>query len=214
MKKVITETDVLSLWKKGHRSLIVKSDEMLTPLAADRVKILGMTIEKVVPVQSQPGAGTAFEAGSGIVALGCDHTGFKAKEMLKAILLKKGFKINDVGTTSEEACDYPDFAAEVARKVKSREAVFGIVCDATGIPSAITANKFSGIRAVTCYNEFSARSARSHNNANVLVLGAKTLGDETIKSILDVFLTTPFEGGRHQKRLDKISIIETQNFKN
>jgi ribose 5-phosphate isomerase B len=95
-------------------------------------------------------------------------------------------------------------------KVKNGETDFAVLIDATGIPSSITANKIPGIRACTCYNEFSARSAREHNNGNVLVMGAKTLGEETIKSILEVWLDTPFGGGRHQRRLDKITAIEKE----
>ena len=95
-----------------------------------------------------------------------------------------------------------------AKKVKERSVDWGIIIDATGIPSAITANKLKGIRAATCYNEFSARSAREHNNANILVIGAKAIGEETAKSILDAWLTTNFGGGRHQRRLDKITQIE------
>lgn len=95
-------------------------------------------------------------------------------------------------------------------KVKNGEVDFAVLVDATGIPSAITANKIPGIRACTCYNEFSARSGREHNNGNVLVMGARTLGEETIKSILEVWLNTPFGGERHQRRLDKITAIEKE----
>ncbi|OGU46665.1 MAG: ribose 5-phosphate isomerase B [Ignavibacteria bacterium GWB2_36_8] len=140
--------------------------------------------------------------------MGSDHTGFKVKNILSKIITEKGFEVIDVGTFDEKSCDYPDFALAVAEKVQSMSVDFGIIVDATGIPSAITANKLKGIRAATCYNEFSTRSAREHNNANVLVLGAKALGEETIKSILEVWLNTNFGGGRHQKRLDKISDIE------
>ncbi|OGU34393.1 MAG: ribose 5-phosphate isomerase B, partial [Ignavibacteria bacterium GWB2_35_6b] len=123
-------------------------------------------------------------------------------------LKDKNFDIIDVGTNSKESCDYPDFAIAVAKKVGMKEVRFGILIDATGIPSAITANKFPGIRAATCYNEFSAKSAREHNNANIIVLGAKTLGEETIKSILDTWFKTNFAGERHQKRLNKITEVE------
>ncbi|MDP3150168.1 MAG: ribose 5-phosphate isomerase B [Ignavibacteria bacterium] len=146
-----------------------------------------------------------------VVVLGCDHTGLTVKNLLIKILIEKGFKIQDVGTFDEVSCDYPDFAYAAAKKVKSGEADFGIIVDATGIPSAITANKIKGIRAATCYNEFSAKSAREHNNANILVVGAKALGEETIKGILETWLTTKFGGGRHQKRLDKITEIENHN---
>ncbi|MEO8398846.1 MAG: ribose 5-phosphate isomerase B [Ignavibacteriaceae bacterium] len=144
-----------------------------------------------------------------VIAIGSDHTGFKIKNLLIKILTEKKYELIDVGTYDEQSCDYPDFAFAVASKVKEKKADFGILIDATGIPSAIAANKVKGIRAATCYNEFSANSAREHNDANVLVVGAKSLGEETIKSILEVWLNTGFGGGRHQKRLNKISSIES-----
>ena len=124
-----------------------------------------------------------------------------------------GFKVKDFGTFSKESCDYPDFAREVAKNVAFKKAGFVILLYATGIPATITANKVPGIRAATCYNEFSARSAREHNNSNIIVLGAKSLGEETIKSILKVYFSTKFLGGRHQRRLDKISNLEQSFFK-
>ncbi len=127
---------------------------------------------------------------------------------------EQGYEIIDVGTFDESSCDYPDFALKVAEEVFRGNVYFGIILDATGIPSSITANKINGIRAATCYNEFSARSAREHNNANIIVLGAKTLGDETVKSILQVWLNSSFLGERHQKRLDKITDIEKNKSKN
>ncbi|MGD8780991.1 MAG: ribose 5-phosphate isomerase B [Ignavibacteria bacterium] len=142
------------------------------------------------------------------IAVGSDHTGFDIKEILKKFLTDRKYEVIDCGTFDRNSCDYPDFAMEVSKKVVLREVCVGILIDATGIPSAITANKFPGIRASTCYNEFSAFSSRSHNDANVLVLGAKTLGEETIKSIVNVWLKTEFEGGRHQKRLNKITALE------
>ena len=125
-------------------------------------------------------------------------------------LLEKGYQITDAGTFDEKQCDYPDFAKLVAKSVSKGDNDYGILIDATGIPSAIVANKIKGIRAATCYNTFSARSSRAHNNANVLVVGAKALGEESIKLIIDEWLSTQFEGGRHQKRLDKISDIENE----
>ena len=126
-------------------------------------------------------------------------------------MLEKGYHVEDAGTYDENSCDYPDYAKKVALQVVSDGSDFGIIIDATGIPSAITANKIKGIRAATCYNTFSAKSSRSHNNANVLVIGSKTLGEESIKEIIDVWLSTEFEGGRHQRRLDKIGEIEKGN---
>ncbi|RKY93890.1 MAG: ribose 5-phosphate isomerase B [Ignavibacteriae bacterium] len=144
------------------------------------------------------------------ISIGSDHTGFKMKNILIKYLGERGFQLNDEGTFDEKSCDYLDFAKAVALKVATGNADFGIILDATGIPSSITANKIKGIRAATCYNAFSAKSAREHNDANVLVLGAKSLGEETIKTIIEVWFSTNFAGGRHQRRLDKISSIENE----
>lgn len=209
MKKLFTEKDIYNAAKES-KTILVGRNDILTPSAKDKIKELGMTIiDKDEAEKLGNDISGINKAGrSNVIVIGSDHTGFKVKNMLTKILNEKGFNLIDVGTYDEKSCDYPDYAFAVAKKVQTGEADFGIVIDATGIPSAITANKLSGIRAATCYNEFSARSAREHNDANILVLGAKSLGEETIKSILEVWLKTGFEGGRHQKRLDKISGIE------
>ena len=213
MKNLITELDIYKLHKSGKTIIPIGNDDILTPLAKDKIKSLGLKVitkeeaEKLY-FEDPNISSTVREK---IIAIGCDHTGFKVKNILIKILSEKGFELIDVGTYDEQSCDYPDFAFAVALKVKEKKVDFGIIIDATGIPSAITANKVKSIRAATCYNEFSARSAREHNNANVLVLGAKSLGEETIKSILDVWLSTGFGGGRHQKRLNKITLIENNS---
>ncbi|MBA4405779.1 ribose 5-phosphate isomerase B [bacterium] len=142
------------------------------------------------------------------ICIGSDHTGVKMKKILHDYLKQKGFELIDIGAFTEDAVDYPDIAYKVANSVVIGEVKFGIIIDATGIPSAITANKIPGIRAATCYNEFTAKSSREHNDANILVVGARALGEETIKSIADVWLSSKFLGDRHQKRLDKIKAIE------
>ncbi|NMB80861.1 MAG: ribose 5-phosphate isomerase B [Ignavibacteria bacterium] len=142
------------------------------------------------------------------IVVGSDHTGVKVKKLVVEFLKSKLYEVLDVGTYSEESVDYPDIAFNVANRVVNKEFELGIIIDATGIPSAITANKIPGIRAATCYNEFSAKSSREHNDANILVLGAKAVGEETIKSIIDVWLNSNFLGDRHQRRLDKIKAIE------
>ncbi len=209
MKKLFTEKDIYNAAQEDKIILIGK-DDILTPSAKDRIKELGLTI---VDKDEAEKLGEGDHKLSRTVKLnkiviGSDHTGFKSKNMLSKLLTEKGFQLIDVGTYDEKSCDYPDFAFAAAKKVQAGEADFGILIDATGIPSAITANKLNGIRAATCYNEFSARSAREHNDANILVVGARSLGEETIKSILEVWLDTKFGGGRHQKRLDKITVIE------
>jgi len=213
MKKLITEADVVKLYREGIRIISTGENEIITPLALDKIKSLGIALtnkEAASKIQASE-TGITKSTRSKKVAIGSDHTGFKIKNLLSKILSDKGFEITDVGTFDEKSCDYPDFAFAVASKVKEGSADFGIIIDATGIPSAITANKLKGIRAATCYNEFSAKSAREHNNANILVLGAKSLGEEVIKSILEIWLSTGFGGGRHQKRLDKIREIENRN---
>jgi ribose 5-phosphate isomerase B len=209
MKKLITEKDIYNTARESEIILVGK-DDILTPSAKDKIKELGLKIvdrDEAERLGDEPHKLSKTTRINKIV-LGSDHTGFRTKNMLIKVLTEKGFQLIDVGTYDEKSCDYPDFAFAAARKVQEGEADFGIVIDATGIPSAITANKLNGIRAATCYNEISARSAREHNDANMLVLGARTLGEETIKSILEVWLSTRFGGGRHQRRLDKITGIE------
>ena len=207
MKKVITEEQILELIKYGRKVLTVSADDIITPLALDAIKDNGVSIKQK---SDHPEINTESSSVKDWkkIAIGSDHTGLEMKSILIDLLSEKGYEIIDCGTYSKDSCDYPDFAIEVGKRVALKEVHSGILVDASGIPSAITANKFPGIRAATCYNEFSAKSARSHNNANIIVMGAKTLGEETIKSILEVWLSTEFEGGRHQRRLDKISQLE------
>lgn len=208
MKKIITEVDVINLYRAGSDLIKIDSNTLVTPAAKDKINDLKI---KVLNPESVPKKEVSESwITKKKIAIGSDHTGYVIKEILKKILINRGFNIVDVGTSNEDSCDYPDFAKGVATNVIDDSVDFGIIVDATGIPSAITANKIKGIRAATCYNEFSAWSARAHNNANILVVGAKTLGEETIKSILDKFMNSNFEGGRHQKRLDKITLIEKE----
>lgn len=208
MKKLITEPEVLKAIKSGAIEFVVEKGSIITPLAMDRIKLAKLKI-----VESAFMAENKIDKGKISIVIGSDHTGIKAKKVLFEYLKSKGYNIFDVGTFTEDSVDYPDIAFNVANRVKIGEVTYGIILDATGIPSAITANKLNGIRAATCYNEFSAKSSREHNNANVLVLGAKALGEETIKSITDVWLNCSFLGDRHQKRLDKITLIEEKNKK-
>jgi len=208
MKKLITENDVMNIIKSGLTELVVGKDSVVSPLALDRIKQ-----NKIRIVSQSSATAESTNATNTKIAIGSDHTGVKAKKILFDHLKKKGFDIIDLGTFTEDAVDYPDIAFNVANRVKIGEVGFGIILDATGIPSCITANKIPGIRAATCYNEFSARSSREHNNANVLVMGAKALGDETLKSVADVWLSSKFLGDRHQRRLDKIKAIEEKYLK-
>ena len=138
------------------------------------------------------------------VALGADHGGFELKERLKHFLEAEGFLVQDVGTHSKEACDYPDFAKAVSRAVLDGSCEAGIMTDGAGIGSSMVCNKFRGIRAALCCDLKTILNSRQHNNANVLTLGAATNPPEVVEGLVKAWLDTPFEGGRHQRRVDKI----------
>ncbi|WP_029522315.1 ribose 5-phosphate isomerase B [Persephonella sp. KM09-Lau-8] len=146
------------------------------------------------------------------VAIGSDHAGFDYKEIVKKHLEEKGFQVIDKGTYSKESVDYPIFGEAVAQAVASGEADRGIVICGTGIGISISANKVKGIRAALCTNEYMARMARRHNDANILAFGARVLGIDVALGIVDVFFETEFEGGRHERRVNEIKNIEEKNF--
>lgn len=142
------------------------------------------------------------------IAVGCDHRGVVLKKVLVTYLEELGHLVVDCGVSGSEPADYPDIALRVAEKVARRMCEFGILIDAVGIGSAIAANKIKGIRAAVCYDVEAARSSRSHNDANVLTLGANFVNRGLARRIVKVWLETPFEGGRHARRLAKIEEIE------
>lgn len=145
------------------------------------------------------------------IALGADHGGYKLKEIIKEFLQKKGnIKIFDLGTNSEESVDYPVYAEKVARTVASGQAQKGIIFCGTGIGISIAANKIKGIRAANCTSVEMAEMSRRHNDANVLALGGRILDPELAKKIVEIWLNTPFEGGRHQRRIDQIEKLDKQ----
>jgi len=148
-----------------------------------------------------------------VVAIGADHGGYELKETLKATLTELGFDIADMGTNSKEAVDYPDFAHAVAQQVGSGKAWRGIMIDGAGIGSCIVANKVPGVRAGMAYDLSSANNSSEHNDTNVLTLGAGLIGATLAKQIVKVWLETPFGGGRHQPRIDKITAVEKQYLK-
>jgi ribose 5-phosphate isomerase B len=165
------------------------------------------------PVTAQPAADAAVPSPGGVktVAIGADHGGFKMKEMLKAYLVELGYGVSDCGTAdSTTAVDYPDFALAVALQVKENKAWRGILVDGAGIGSCMAANKVPGVRAALCYDYATAVNSREHNDANVLTLGAGLIGDNLAKQIVKTWLATDFGGARHQKRVDKITAIETR----
>ena len=141
------------------------------------------------------------------IAIGSDHAGFDYKEEIISYLEAKGLKIKDVGTHSKESADYPDFAHPVATAVERGEAAFGVLVCGSGNGVAITANKHQGIRAAICWGEELARLARSHNEANVLCVPARFVDANVAKQMVDVFINTPFEGGRHENRVRKIACL-------
>lgn len=142
------------------------------------------------------------------VALGADHGGYELKEILKAHLAAQGHRVVDCGTHSQDAVDYPDFAAAVGRKVSAREACCGIIVDGAGIGSCMAANKIPGVRAAMCYDHASAVNSREHNHANVLTLGAGLIGVSLATQIVDAWMTTEFGEGRHARRVEKIMALE------
>jgi ribose 5-phosphate isomerase B len=142
------------------------------------------------------------------IAVGADHGGYPLKERLAYRLRESGYTVVDCGTDSPDAVDYPDFAHAVARKVAEGECAYGIVVDGAGIGSAIAANKVPGVRAALCYDISTARNSREHNHANVLTLGAALIGDGLAWQIVEEWLAVPWGGGRHARRVEKISGIE------
>ncbi len=142
------------------------------------------------------------------IAIGSDHAGYQLKTSLSKRLSDLGHEISDVGTNSEDPVDYPGFCATVGRAVASGEADRGIVLGGSGQGEAISANKVKGVRAALCNDLYTARMARSHNDANVLSIGARVVAEALAFEILDLFLETPFEGGRHEARVKQITDIE------
>jgi ribose 5-phosphate isomerase B len=144
------------------------------------------------------------------VALGADHAGYQLKVAVAKHLIDSGHEISDLGTHSEESVDYPPICAAVGRAVVSGDADRGIVIGGSGQGEAIAANKVRGVRAALCLDEYTARFARLHNDANVLSLGGRILGETFALAVVDVFLSTEFEGGRHVRRLQQIGEIEDE----
>jgi len=143
------------------------------------------------------------------IVLGCDHGGVELKEVIAGVLKSiPDVEIIDAGTYGEESVDYPEFGAKVAEAVSSGAADRGIAVCGTGIGMSIVANKYHGVRAALCHDCFTAKMSRKHNDANVLVLGGRVTGSEVAIDMLKEWLATPFEGGRHQRRLDEISDLE------
>ncbi len=138
------------------------------------------------------------------IAIGNDHAGVEYKFILKEFLEKQGHEVINLGTDEHASCDYPDYAAKVAKAITSGEAERGVLICGTGVGMSIAANKHKGIRASLCGDTYTAEFTRRHNDSNVLVLGARVIGVEIMLSVAKVYFSTEFEGGRHQRRVDKL----------
>jgi ribose 5-phosphate isomerase B len=143
------------------------------------------------------------------VALGADHGGYELKEVLKAFIAEElGWEVHDCGTHSTDAVDYPDYAAAVAREVAAGRCARGVVVDAAGIGSSMAANKIAGVRCALCHDDRTVVNSREHNDANVLSLGAHVVNRGLAQRLVRLFLSTPFAGGRHERRVQKIMALE------
>ena len=145
-----------------------------------------------------------------MIALGADHGGYEIKEAVKKYLEENGIEYKDFGTYSTDSVDYPRYAYPVAKAVSSKECELGILCCGTGIGISIAANKVPGVIAAVCSEPYSAKLTKQHNNANIIAFGARVVGVELAKMILDEFFAAEFEGGRHQRRVDMIREIENR----
>jgi ribose 5-phosphate isomerase B len=199
-KSVITEDDVRGL--ESGSVLRIAETARLTPLAADIVSEKKIEIVRRVPRHGSKN--------SRLIAVGADHGGFKMKEDLRNFLTELGHRVQDLGTYSEEAVDYPDFAHAVAKAVSEGTSDVGIIIDGAGVGSAMTANKVPGVRAAACYSVAVARNSREHNGANVLTLGSKTISNAEMREIVSAWLNTEITEDRHKKRVAKIDAIGRQ----
>ena len=202
MKKVITAQDV-----PATGDFRVPRGSIVTPSARELMAERGVRLLEVADDQI-PGAPPGKT-----IALGADHGGYRLKEALKPVLESLGLEVRDVGVHAEQTADYPDLALAVAELVASGTASRGILIDGAGIGSSIAANKVPGIRAALCYDKASARNSREHNDSNVLTLGARLLTETQAEEVLRTWIGTPFAGGRHQARIQKILDIE-QRYRN
>lgn len=231
-RPLVSEQTVLAALAAGQTSVPVPPGALVTAQARDTAKAKEVELRPVGSGQSPPGEpgpvadpapgaapppGKTPAAGHGpratdpkSLALGCDHAGFAYKAAVADHARSLGWTVTDVGTDSEAAVDYPDFAFAVARAVHAGQVRFGVMIDGVGVGSAMVANKLPGVRAALCPDVFSAFNARAHNDANVLTLGSRTMGVETCRRVLAEFLGVAFEGGRHAARVQKIADVEAR----
>ena len=203
MRQVITVQDL-----PPAGELRVPIGTIITPSAREVADARGVRIVELPEDQL-----TALAPPEKTIAIGADHGGFPLKEALKPLIESLGFQLRDVGVHEEKPADYPDLALQVAELVAAGAAARGIAIDGAGIGSAIAANKVPGVRAALCYDKASARNSREHNDSNVLTLGARLLTQTQAEEVLRTWLGTPFAGGRHQGRVQKILDIEQKYLK-
>jgi ribose 5-phosphate isomerase B len=203
MKRVITVQDIPV---SGEMRVPVGS--IVTAAARETAAARGVRIAEVPEEEL-----SALAPPERTVAIGADHGGFRLKEALKPVLESLGLDVRDVGVFEEKPADYPDIAHQVAQLVAAGTASRGIAIDGAGIGSCMAANKVPGIRAALCYDKASARNSREHNDSNVLTLGARLLTATQAEDVLRTWIATPFAGGRHQARVQKIMDIERQYLK-
>lgn len=234
-KALVTEREIRRAAREGKKHLDV-TGAVVTPAARDLAGALGVVLggdarsgrgegkaRGAPPKRQATGSPTAARnpspapatappqpqpAARPTIALGADHGGVAMKNAIAEHLRAAGYPVTDLGTNSTEAVDYPDFAVAVARAVASKQAAFGIMIDGAGIGSCMAANKVAGVRAAMCYDVTTAGNAREHNGANVLTLGGGLLGTRLALAVVDTFLSTPFAGGRHAKRVEKIDALD------
>jgi len=146
------------------------------------------------------------------IAIASDHGGYRLKENVKIFLTEVGTPYEDYGTGSEEICDYPDYAAPASRAVSMGRSVRAILCCGSGTGMSIVANKFPGVRAVNCYDEWSTLMSRRHNDANIMTIGERCMEPDDARRLIQLWLDTPFEEGRHARRISKISDLEQKPY--
>jgi len=205
-RPLVTEQDLRDLPFESEFRLPPRA--LVTPLARQVAMDRHLHLVFAETPSPRPAGIPAPAASAKAIALGADHGGFALKEALKIYLATLGHEVIDCGTQGTEAVDYPDFALAVAELVGQRRVARGILIDGAGIGSCMAANKVPGVRAALCYDQSSAANSREHNDANVLTLGAGLIGASLAQQIVKTWLETPFGGGRHARRVDKIMQIE------
>jgi ribose 5-phosphate isomerase B len=200
MRRVIIPEDVPTAGE-----LRVPNGSLVTASARELAAARGVRIVEVPPDQL-----SALAPPDKTVAIGADHGGFQLKERLRPIIESLGLAVRDVGVHEAQTADYPDIAHKVAQLVAEGTAERGVIVDGAGIGSCMAANKVPGVRAALCYDKASARNSREHNDSNILTLGGRLLTETQAEEVLRTWLATPFGGGRHRARVQKIADIERQ----